>query len=256
MLNYHAAINVLILWDNRIPKRTVQMLNHLSFCASHTFQGRAVIQLGKDVVRVARGVASDPTKLKLLPYDNFNWMSQAWEVSAAHGSVQHDQVSAILVILNQPHGPNAPTAAHLADIERFAATAGTRHQMTTEDALQDILPNSDDQRTFRDLAILHVAYILSKDIKCFSKFQDTLPKFSDPLAIPPHKTERYYLPTFDQEQGSTQGNMIVLRHYFLEVLALPKSIFERIMFFILRDPLTTARDRAAQDQRAVDRSEF
>jgi len=50
--------------------------------------------------------------------------------------------------------------------------------------------------------------------------------------------------------------MIVLRHYFLEVLALPKSIFERIMFFILRDPLTTARDRAAQDQRAVDRSEF
>jgi len=50
--------------------------------------------------------------------------------------------------------------------------------------------------------------------------------------------------------------MIVLRHYFLEVLALPKSIFKRIMFFVLRDRLTTAQDRAAQDQRAVDRSEF
>src|ERR1700722_19663734 len=99
MLNCHATINALVLWDNCILKYTVQMLNHLGFCASHTFQGRAVIQLGKDVVRVARGVASDPTKLKSLPYDNFNWMSRAWEVSAAHGSVQHNQVSAMLVIL-------------------------------------------------------------------------------------------------------------------------------------------------------------
>jgi hypothetical protein len=48
--------------------------------------------------------------------------------------------------------------------------------------------------------------------------------------------------------------MIVLRHYFLDVLALPKPVFERILFFILGDRLTTARDRAAQSQRAVDRS--
>jgi hypothetical protein len=183
-------------------------------------------------------------------------MSRAWEVSAAHGSIQHDQVSAMLVILNQLHGPNAPTATHLADIEHFAATASTQHRMTTEDALKDILPNSNDQCTFQDLAILHIAYILFEDIKCFSKFRNTLPKFSDHLTIPPHKTEQYYLPTFNQEQGSTRGNMIVLRHYFLEVLALPKSIFKRIMFFVLRDQLTTARDQAAQDQQAVDCSEF
>ena len=50
--------------------------------------------------------------------------------------------------------------------------------------------------------------------------------------------------------------MIVLRHYFLNVLALPKPIFERLMFFILGDRLTTARDRAAQNQRAVDSSEY
>jgi hypothetical protein len=60
MLNYHATINVLILWDNCIPKCTVQILNHLGFCASHTFQGRAVIQLGKDVVCVVRGVPVIP----------------------------------------------------------------------------------------------------------------------------------------------------------------------------------------------------
>jgi hypothetical protein len=47
--------------------------------------------------------------------------------------------------------------------------------------------------------------------------------------------------------------MIVLRHYFLDVLALPKSIFERMMFFILGDRLTTARDHTAQDQWNVDR---
>jgi len=93
-------------------------------------------------------------------------------------------------------------------------------------------------------------------VKGLSTFQRNLPKFDDVLAIPAHKTKWYYLPTFDQEQGSTRGNMIVLRHYFLEVLALPKPIFQRTMFFILGDRLTTARDRAAQDQRAVDRSDY
>ncbi|KAK6984408.1 hypothetical protein R3P38DRAFT_2575985, partial [Favolaschia claudopus] len=71
-----------------------------------------------------------------------------------------------------------------------------------------------------------------------------------------HVTELYYLPTYDQEQGSTRGNMLVLQHYFLEVLRIPKDVFERIMFFVLGDRLTTARDRAAQDQRALDRSEY
>lgn len=50
--------------------------------------------------------------------------------------------------------------------------------------------------------------------------------------------------------------MVILRHYFLDVLQLPKSIFKNIMYFILGDRLTTARDRAAQDQRAVDCSDF
>jgi hypothetical protein len=199
---------------------------------------------------------SDPNKLKLLPYDNFNWMSRAWEVSAIHGSVQHNQVSAMLVVLNQPHGLDDPSAAHLANAERFAETAGTRHHMSAEDALEAIVPNADDQCAFCNAAILHVAYILSDNMKGFSMFRHNLPKFDDVLAIPAHKTERYYLPTFDQEQGSTRGNMIVLQHYFLEVLALPKPVFQRIMFFILRDRLTTTRDRAAQDQRAVDRSDY
>lgn len=90
LTNYHQAMNALVLWDNRVPKRIIQLCNRLGFCSSHTFQGQSVLFLGRDAVRVARNVASDPNKLKLLPYDNFNWMSQAWEVSAIHGSVQHN----------------------------------------------------------------------------------------------------------------------------------------------------------------------
>jgi hypothetical protein len=41
-----------------------------------------------------------------------------------------------------------------------------------------------------------------------------------------------------------------------DVLRIPKEVFERIMFFVLGDRLTTSRDRAAQDQRALDRSSF
>ena len=48
--------------------------------------------------------------------------------------------------------------------------------------------------------------------------------------------------------------MIVLKHYFLKILSLPKPVFDRVMFFMLGDRLTMARDRAAQAQRAVDRS--
>jgi hypothetical protein len=48
--------------------------------------------------------------------------------------------------------------------------------------------------------------------------------------------------------------MIVLRHYFLKVLSLPMPIFDRVMFFILGDHLTTVRDHAAQAQHAVDYS--
>jgi len=48
--------------------------------------------------------------------------------------------------------------------------------------------------------------------------------------------------------------MVVLEHYFGKVLEIPKSTFEHTMFTVLGDRLTTARDRAAQDQHAVDRS--
>ena len=56
----------------------------------------------------------------------------------------------------------------------------------------------------------------------------------------------------NQEQALTCGNMIVLWHYFLEVLALPKEILDQVMYFLLGDQLITAQDCAAQDQCAVD----
>jgi len=68
------------------------------------------------------------------------------------------------------------------------------------------------------------------------------PPFFDPRALVPEKTEEFYLPTFNQEQGSTCGNMIVLNHYWLVVLLVTKSIFDQLMFFLLGDQLTTARD--------------
>jgi hypothetical protein len=57
--------------------------------------------------------------------------------------------------------------------------------------------------------------------------------------IPPKKTKEYYLPTFDQEQGSTCSNMIVLAHYFGIMLCLMKEVFECIMFTMLSDHFTT-----------------
>ena len=88
-------------------------MNCFGLSSSHSFQLRAVKAISKDAVDVARLVARDPKKIKLMEYDNFNWMSRAWEVSAIHGNIQHDQVSAVLVVLDHPTGPDAPSAEHL-----------------------------------------------------------------------------------------------------------------------------------------------
>jgi hypothetical protein len=104
-------MNSLLLWDGRVPKRLVQTLNHYAFCTSYNYQAKAVVSVSKDSVHLARCVANDPSKIWIFPYDNFNWVEKAWETSATHGNVSHDQVSAILVVLNLPEGSSPADAA-------------------------------------------------------------------------------------------------------------------------------------------------
>ncbi|KAJ2930942.1 hypothetical protein H1R20_g6161, partial [Candolleomyces eurysporus] len=254
--NYHASMNSLLMWDNRVPKRCVIALNRLGVTASYPFQCRAVLSLGKDSIAQARAGANDPSKIKVFPYDNFNWVKKAHEASALHGSVQHDQVSALLVIAPPVgEGTEGLTAQQIMSVDSLKATEGRRHELPPQKALADILPSLEDHQEFRRNAILHVAQMLAEELSPVSTFGSEIPVFTDPKAIPTHKTEEYYLPTFDQEQGSIRGNMAVLEHYFTKVLQIPKSTFETTIHTVLGDRLTTARDRAAQDQRAVDLSE-
>lgn len=250
-LNYHAAINSLIFWDNRVSKRMNQTFNVFGVTTSVQFQSKSITALRKSSVASARAAANDRNKIQMLPYDNFNWISRAWEATALHGSVSHDEVSAILVILPTPPGLSAHDVTN---IEQFAPLQGTRHRIPPRQSLTDICPTGPDQKEFRKNAILHVLQILATEIQYLSKFKSSIPKIADSSAIPPAKTEEYYLPTFDQEQGSTRGNMVVLEHYFGKVLDIPVTRFEKTMYTVLGDRLTTVRDRAAQDQRAVDRS--
>ncbi|KAF6745044.1 hypothetical protein DFP72DRAFT_824883 [Ephemerocybe angulata] len=250
-LNYHQGINSLILWDGSVPKRLVQMMNQYGICSSYPYQIRAVAALSKSSQANARIAANDPSKIKMLPYDNFNWVSRAWEASASHKTQTHDQVSALLVILPTPP---EKTAAEVTSIGQFKEKAGSRHLINPRDALSDILPSSSDHRAFRKNASMHVQTILVDILDGLDHLRSTIPKFTEANPIAPIKTEEHYLPTFDQEQGSTRGNMIVLEHYWTKVLGIPKAAFEDTMYTVLGDRLTVARDRAAQDQRAVDLS--
>ncbi|KAF9542265.1 hypothetical protein CPC08DRAFT_738717 [Agrocybe pediades] len=249
--NYHASMNSLLLWDNQTSKRLVQAFNHLGITSSYSFQTRAIASLSKNSLVLAQRAANDQSKIKMLPYDNFNWSARAWESTALHTTVTHDEVSALLIIIPTPEGC---MAADVTNISSFSVTEGTRHRIPYEKALTDILPSSTDQKDFREAAIIHVQQILTEEIQALSRYSKDIPSFKDESAIKPQKTEEYYLPTFDQEQGSTRGNMVVLEHYFGKVLKIPKETFEDTMFTVLGDRLTTVRDRAAQDQRAVDRS--
>ncbi|KAJ7626744.1 hypothetical protein B0H17DRAFT_1188009 [Mycena rosella] len=256
MTNLHGAINTLMLWDGRVPKRLVQTLNRYGFCTSYLYQIKAVGIVSKDAVMLARSVANDPEKLLLLPYDNYNWRETAWETSEMHGNISHDKVSALLVVLDLPPNLLPGEAGRLASVNNFAQTARTRHHIPPDEALEGILPTDVDQRTFADNAVKHVGQILCDEIAALSSHRNDLPEFFDPHALPAAKTEEYFLPTYDQEQSFTRGDMLVIEHYYPgPVLRMPKEFFESQYAFLLGDRLTTAHDRAAQDQRAVDHSE-
>jgi hypothetical protein len=255
LTSYHPVMNSLMLWDNRASKKLVTILNHYGFCSSYRFSNKSVIYVTKDSIQLAINIANDPTKLHLLPYDNFNWMKHAWETSATHGSVTHDQVSALLVVLRLPPGSPPEMAKQLASIDSFTITAGTRHRLPPHQSLSEILPNHADQGQFSRNSTIHVGWILVDAVQAWSKHRSFIPQFFDPDALPAEKAEECFLPTYDQEQSSTRGNMLVMGHYFRDVLAMPKEIFEERFGFLLGDRLTTARARAAQDQRSLDRSE-
>ncbi|KAI0782725.1 hypothetical protein C8Q75DRAFT_885922, partial [Abortiporus biennis] len=250
--NYHAAVLSVIMWDQQVPKRLVQMFNHIGLSTSYQYQCLAIDSLGRDMVCHVRLAAADRKKLTMLGYDNFNWCTHAWEVSVSYRDIQHDQVSAILFVLSLPTHRASIPAEQLASVHRFIATLGRRHTLKLEDALRGIIPSREDHINFRQASLIHVYFILSQHLPVFTCFSSSILVLADPHAITPHKTELYYLPTFDQEQASMKGNIVVLTHYFLTILQLPKDVFENIMFFILGDWLTTARDRATQDQRSVD----
>ncbi|KAK7006963.1 hypothetical protein R3P38DRAFT_2646553, partial [Favolaschia claudopus] len=120
-------------------------------------------------------------------------------------------------------------------------------------SLSNIVPNRRDQAEFCRNSVTHIATILVDGVRAWAEHREIIPKFADPHALPSQKTEEYFLPTYDQDQSSTRGNF--KHHYYQEVLAMPKETFEERFNSLLGDRLTTARARAAQDQRAVDRSE-
>ncbi|KAF6743489.1 hypothetical protein DFP72DRAFT_1177912 [Ephemerocybe angulata] len=145
--NYHQAIMSLIFWDNRLPKRIVQMLNEFGISSSHAYQIKGIKALSKSVQDLARAAANDIAKIKMLPYDNFNWMSRAWETSATHKSQSHDQVAALLVILPTPDGTDAKTVTSIAQFKEKRSSG--RHSIPPRQALAEIIPSRTDEAILR-----------------------------------------------------------------------------------------------------------
>ncbi|KAJ7689929.1 hypothetical protein B0H17DRAFT_1134644 [Mycena rosella] len=205
--NFKRSYEVTKMGTTRASKKLVQVLNRSGFYPSYPFLHKSIIYLSKDSIKVAIRAANDPTKLHLLAYDNFNWMKHAFEVSATHGSVTHDQVLAILIEFSLPHGSLPETAKELSSIDNFALTAGTHHIIPAHQALGEILPNYIDQAQFSRNSTIQVAHILAESVKAWSHHSSEIPKLTDPHALPACKTGEYFLPTYDQEQSSTRHHL-------------------------------------------------
>ncbi|KAJ8080880.1 hypothetical protein PM082_017715 [Marasmius tenuissimus] len=200
-----------MLWDNWVAKRIVQALNQYGISVSHPYLVRSSKSLSKDIVRLAQGACVDPTKLKILVYDNYNWQKVAYEASSIHGTVPYNQVSGLLICIEA-----GSAATRLTDVRRFDELEGRRTQINAHSTLKDILPTANDHQLLARHASVHVATILSEEVACLREFR--VPDFFEPHPIPPHHTERYFLPTLDQEQASTKGSIAVLEEYFINVL--------------------------------------
>ncbi|KAF9002735.1 hypothetical protein BDQ17DRAFT_1409424 [Cyathus striatus] len=98
----------------------------------------AIKSLSWSATQVARKVANDPLKIKMLPYDNFNWMT-------------HDEVPALLVILPTPPGEDAHKITSIGQFKEKS-----RHNINPITALSDILPSNGDQVAFRKNAAIHI----------------------------------------------------------------------------------------------------
>ena len=130
-----------------MPKRLVQTLSRLSITSSYAFQCRAIQAVALDEVCLARIAAADRGKVKLFPYDNFNRVSRTIEPSVEHGNVTHDEVSALLIVLNLPNRPDALTASEYASVQRFEETAGAHHRIPAATALQPAGHHSEHGRS-------------------------------------------------------------------------------------------------------------
>jgi hypothetical protein len=171
------------------------MLNKLGISTSYPYQTAAIDALSKSAIAKARAAANDPSKMILLPYDNINWTQKAWETSITHKTRTHNEVSALLAV--SPTDGQDPQA--LANKASFTELQERRHQLEPYEALDDILPSSEDQLAFRESAVLHVMHILVNEIDSLSSLSSVIPAFTDPNAMKTLKTEEYYLPTYDQE---------------------------------------------------------
>ena len=137
----------------------------------------SILTLSKNALYLAHGFAKDPKNIIMLPYYNFNWVSGVWETSVLHGAIQHDQVSAMLIVLGLP--PDS-VAMQLASVQQFEERCSARHHMTLQESLEAIMPTSADHLMLRAVSIIHVMTILTEDIVGFSHFKKVIPPLSDP----------------------------------------------------------------------------
>jgi hypothetical protein len=180
VLNYHGAINSLMLWDFQTPQRVVQMLNRIGFSQSPSYQARAVAALSRSALIRSCERIRDPSAILQVGYDNLNWYKRAWEASSTHGSKQHDMVSAILYCVQLPAGIQSPTL-DIMSIAHFMETENTRHTVLPRHSLRDISPSKEDACIFCKHAAIHIGQILCDTVSGFKQYTSALSAFLDPL---------------------------------------------------------------------------
>ncbi|KAF8983943.1 hypothetical protein BDQ17DRAFT_1437199 [Cyathus striatus] len=129
---------------------------------------QAILSLSEDSLAQAQLAANDPAKLKSFHMTILTGPKRLMKHQHSMGE-----------------GTEGLTAEQIMSADSFQATLNKCHELSPDKSLADIMPS------------------LIEEIPSLSALAVHIPLVFDPKAISTHKTEEYYLPTFDQEQGST-----------------------------------------------------
>ncbi|KAE8214654.1 hypothetical protein CF327_g1965 [Tilletia walkeri] len=249
---------------------------------------RLVRDLAKNSRQQPKSAFLDKKKLHIFGYDSINWQQKVDDKgidqknamkAATHGTLYVIDTSTMLQkglghpvchpqLISDLLGPDMPhptvqltNAIPPKDLHSMPMLRKLRDQMRQQPLPaplhpSDILQGAPEEEHLLQAILSHVrtAFLARYDSVDFKDEKEVVP---DPPQVWPQivrKTKVISLPVLDVDEGTTKGNLQVLKEYLLLHLKIPDSFWKENVLFVSADAYSVGKLRTGQKTRNIDRS--